>query len=318
MRKFKKTAKKYFVPHKGNSYHPHVFRRTFIVTTVILCAFFLGVLAGNKYFINKTVLGVSIASNVLIDLANETREASKVPLLERNKKLDRAAMAKIDHMVSNKYFSHNSPNGVTPWYFINKVGYIFIYAGENLAMDFTDSWEVQNAWLNSPTHKANLLNSNFKDIGISTREVFFNGRKTVFIVQMFGTESSLSKGLDLEEEGSEKKDFVEDIRIANSENLEKIVEDDNFIAVRNWGESDEVNPVPVVAGVSEYSTWWQRLLVSFPFYIQVSFLTLLLLVIVATLIRMFVEFKRQHTSHLVISVIFLLFVLAVASVSLNF
>jgi uncharacterized protein YkwD len=115
-------------------------------------------------------------------------------------------MAKIDHMVSNKYFSHNSPNGVTPWYFINKVGYIFIYAGENLAMDFTDSWEVQNAWLNSPTHKANLLNSNFKDIGISTREVFFNGRKTVFIVQMFGTESSLSKGLDLEEEGSEKKE----------------------------------------------------------------------------------------------------------------
>lgn len=132
-------------------------------------------------------MGQEVVASVLIDLTNQTRIAYGETPLVRNQKLENAAAMKAEDMATYQYFAHNSPSGVTPWFWIKKAGYDFLYAGENLAIDFTQSKDVEEAWMKSPTHKANLLNSKFKEIGISTREGMFNGHNTIYVVQMFGS-----------------------------------------------------------------------------------------------------------------------------------
>ena len=70
---------------------------------------------------------------------------------------------------------------------MEKADYDFVYAGENLAINFEDSSEVSSAWMNSPKHKENILNGNFTEIGIATEKGFYNGKETIFVVQMFGS-----------------------------------------------------------------------------------------------------------------------------------
>lgn len=90
-------------------------------------------------------------------------------------------------MASKEYFSHNSPEGVTPWHWFKEAGYNFLYAGENLAINFTDSTDVEKAWLESPTHRANIMNVEFREIGMATVKGVYKNYPTIYIVQMFGT-----------------------------------------------------------------------------------------------------------------------------------
>jgi hypothetical protein len=90
-------------------------------------------------------------------------------------------------MLARQYFAHNTPDGATPWTFIKATGYSYITAGENLAIDFSEAESVQSAWMNSPGHRANILNSNFKEIGIGIAKGKFDGHDTTIVVQMFGT-----------------------------------------------------------------------------------------------------------------------------------
>jgi hypothetical protein len=124
---------------------------------------------------------------VLVDLANTDRSENQLGTLTVNPKLVKAAEAKAHDMVTNGYFAHNSPAGISPWYWIMAAGYDFAYAGENLAVNFDDSAVVNTAWMNSPTHRANLLNGKFTEIGVATAEGIYKGEPTIFVVQMFGT-----------------------------------------------------------------------------------------------------------------------------------
>jgi hypothetical protein len=90
-------------------------------------------------------------------------------------------------MASKGYFEHTSPQGLTPWYWFENVGYNFSYAGENLAVNFSDSRDVTNAWMNSPEHRANILSGDFTQIGIATAQGVYNGQQVVFVVEEFGT-----------------------------------------------------------------------------------------------------------------------------------
>ena len=59
------------------------------------------------------------------------------------------------------------------------------HRGSGLAFNYSE--DINRAWLDSSGHKANILNDNFTEIGIATAEGTFNGHKTIFVVQMFGT-----------------------------------------------------------------------------------------------------------------------------------
>lgn len=192
--KISKVLKHIFVPHEHNDYKPHFFREASVIGLLIIGVFMLGLSAGSSFFIKRTILGVNIATSVLVDLTNENRAEHNQPLLTRNPTLDAVATLKATDMVTEGYFAHDSPKGVTPWHWFNVVGYKFLYAGENLAVNFTESRDVDQAWMNSPTHRANLLNVNFREIGMAVMEGVYKGNDTIFVVQMFGTPASAKEG----------------------------------------------------------------------------------------------------------------------------
>ena len=132
----------------------------------------------------------AVIASVLVDLTNNDREALALPQLEANPVLTAAAQAKANDMAEKGYFSHTTPEGNDSWHWFERVGYDYQYAGENLAVNFIDSGDVQNAWMNSPTHRDNIVNPRYTEIGIATAVGMYQGREAVFAVQMFGRPKS--------------------------------------------------------------------------------------------------------------------------------
>lgn len=127
----------------------------------------------------------AVVSAVLIDLTNADRASAGAQALVVNDRLTAAAQAKANDMAARGYFSHKDPDGREPWTWLKEAGYDYRYAGENLAIQFSDSIEVERAWLASPSHRANLLNDQFSEIGIATAYGAYQGQPTTFVVQMF-------------------------------------------------------------------------------------------------------------------------------------
>ena len=128
-----------------------------------------------------------LSSREIIALTNEVRSDNGLNSLNPSFQLDAAANEKLNDMVKNGYFAHISPQGTTPWFWIKKSDYIYSAAGENLAMGFLTSKDTVQAWYNSSSHRANLLNKNYKDIGVAVGKGKIDDIEGVIIVQMFGS-----------------------------------------------------------------------------------------------------------------------------------
>ncbi|MBY0310052.1 CAP domain-containing protein [Patescibacteria group bacterium] len=129
----------------------------------------------------------TILPAIVVELTNEERAVAAAGALRRSSVLDEAAQLKAEHMAAEGYFAHYSPKGVTPWDWFDEVGYVYAHAGENLAIHFSDSGEVVEAWMKSPTHRANIVNGNYTEIGVGTAKGTYQGYDTIFVVQLFGT-----------------------------------------------------------------------------------------------------------------------------------
>lgn len=163
----------------------------FKINNILLhCAVFIFVLrvfvAVIAFNLPQSIFFADITKNALIDFVNQGRESAGLNVLTENQKLDQAAQMKAEDMVQGQYFSHTSPTGISPWFWFSKIGYDYKYAGENLAIGFYDSEQVFNAWLDSPSHRANILNPNYKEIGIAVLNGF-GGNNTTVVVQLFGS-----------------------------------------------------------------------------------------------------------------------------------
>ena len=130
---------------------------------------------------------LGITKEEVIQMVNDSREKEGVKVLAENGKLSQAAAAKAEDMLKENYFAHNSPSGKTPWFWIEQAGYDYHYAGENLAMDFKNADEQHAAWMKSPTHKKNILNKDFQEIGVAVKQGFIEGHLAIITVQEFGT-----------------------------------------------------------------------------------------------------------------------------------
>jgi uncharacterized protein YkwD len=142
----------------------------------------------------------SVVSSVLVDLANKDRTENRLDGLTISPVLTKAAQMKADDMAQKGYFAHTAPDGTDPWHWFNEAGYKFSYAGENLAIDFSDSSTVNDAWMNSPTHRANILDQHYTEIGIATAQGMYQGRMTTFVVQSFGAPAKSSTQKKISEE----------------------------------------------------------------------------------------------------------------------
>lgn len=195
--------KNHFIPHKGNDHHPHILRTEAIVFLLGLAIFTeVAFLLAVFVVLPQSGFLALITPSVLVNAANATRHDTKESTLATNTLLKRAAQLKANDMATKGYFAHTSPAGITPWHWLDAVGYRYTTAGENLAVDFIDSSDVHQAWMNSPSHRANILNGSYTEIGIATATGTYQGHTTVFVVQFFGaprtstsTPSSLPKAV---------------------------------------------------------------------------------------------------------------------------
>lgn len=135
------------------------------------------------------ILGVNSQINVekIIEHTNLEREKLGLPQLKQNQALDQAAQAKAQNMFEENYWAHFAPSGKDPWGFILRAGYKFSFAGENLARNFYNSEDVIKAWMNSSSHRENIVNKNYQEIGVAVVDGILQGQKTTLVVQMFGT-----------------------------------------------------------------------------------------------------------------------------------
>lgn len=113
------------------------------------------------------VLGYATDMSIqsLLDDTNQQRVSNGESSLNLNTQLDQAAQAKANDMATRDYWSHNTPDGQTPWTFMTAAGYSYHTAGENLAYGFSTAADTLTGWMNSAGHRANILNTSFVDVG---------------------------------------------------------------------------------------------------------------------------------------------------------
>jgi len=107
--------------------------------------------------------------------------------LTMNTVLSASASAKANDMITKNYFAHHSPTGKKPWDWISRADYPYIFVGENLAMNFTSAVPVHTALMNSPTHKKNILNDRYTEMGLAMLSGQIDGKNTNILVELFGT-----------------------------------------------------------------------------------------------------------------------------------
>lgn len=179
--------KKHFIPHVGNDHRPHILRPKnlrniiFIVLFLEIFTFLIPTLSRINFSGNMA----SVLPSILANLTNEERHAQKLDALTVNPILNKAAEMKATDMAVKSYFAHTSPEGKTPWYWLDKAGYSYQYAGENLAINFSDSKDVTAAWMNSPTHRANIVKDKYTEVGTGIATGMYEGKETVFVAQVY-------------------------------------------------------------------------------------------------------------------------------------
>lgn len=187
----KKLLKKYFYYSLDNDFKP-VQTSTFVLGIFALLLFFsFGFKMLNCYFLKQNSILANLNTIDIVNEINNIRKSYGLEPLTINPKLDVAAMLKAEDMISNDYFNHNSPEGKTPWFWFNAVNYNYKYAGENLALNFWNNKETVQAWLNSPSHKDNILSPNYQETGVAILSGTTSTTKEskTIIVQLFGSEN---------------------------------------------------------------------------------------------------------------------------------
>jgi hypothetical protein len=177
-----------FLPHDSNNQRAKLLHpSSFLLLIALFILFQLGL--GRVSSGLPQILGYAsqIPPEEIVRLTNLERTNRGLSALTLNTQLSQAAARKAADMFTLNYWAHVSPTGTQPWYFITSAGYSYRYAGENLARDFSDPGSVVQAWLNSPSHRDNLLNSRYADIGVAVIDGRLEGRDTTLVVQMFAT-----------------------------------------------------------------------------------------------------------------------------------
>lgn len=177
----------YFIPQEKNNYRAQILKTGFLL---FLVGFYLINQEIIKFVgvVKPGVLGYSseITAQKVLNQTNLQRQNNGLPALKYSSVLSKSATDKANDMFAHNYWAHTSPTGTTPWDFFKEAGYQYTVAGENLARDFYDTESLMEGWMNSPTHKANIINSKYQEIGIGVVNGTLGGIKTTLVVQHFG------------------------------------------------------------------------------------------------------------------------------------
>ncbi len=194
VRKLSEIFAHLFKPRRSNNHRPRLLHPEALFFLVLIISGFVALLhlfsgMGNP---NKSILGYasSITPKEVINATNEERALLGLDALQVNDLLTEAAINKGKDMFADQYWSHTAPDGTEPWSFLRQAGYVYHVAGENLARDFSNTKNMVTAWMASPTHRSNIVNPKYTEIGIAVIDGKLQGYETTLVVQMFGVPST--------------------------------------------------------------------------------------------------------------------------------
>jgi uncharacterized YkwD family protein len=113
----------------------------------------------------------STQAQQVLSLVNAQRKNAGLGALTMDSALANVALVKAKDMINNNYFDHNSPTYGSPFDMMKQFGITYRTAGENIAKGQSSAQQVMNDWMNSPGHRANILNSSYTKIGVG----YYNG-----------------------------------------------------------------------------------------------------------------------------------------------
>jgi len=155
----------------------------------------LGIVVNGALSHRSGVLGYAtdVTPQVLLADTNTERQTSNQTSLSLSPLLDAAAQDKANDMANRNYWSHDTPTGQTPWSFMTAVGYSYERAGENLAYGFDSAQQTITAWMNSPEHRENLLDTNYSQVGFGVANIpdYQNSGPETLVVAFYAEPSTI-------------------------------------------------------------------------------------------------------------------------------
>lgn len=186
-KKMRRRAKliQWFLPTDENSLKPRALSRggLALLAAILLIFNFAYLLARDSGILGKTT---TISRENLLEATNIARKKSGLQKLSENSKLNLAAKEKAHDMLAKNYWSHVAPDGKTPWKFLAEQNYSYVSAGENLARGFSQSDSIIQAWLDSPSHRENVLAADFSEVGFAVERGIMDGKITTVVVALYG------------------------------------------------------------------------------------------------------------------------------------
>lgn len=186
--RFRHSLRHLFTPHLSNNFRARLLHNSGILALLaIFLSFNLLVRLLDSTSLHILGYTSSITIDEVVRMTNEQRIAAGLAPLSYNESLADAARRKAANMLSEDYWAHNSPSGISPWHWFKEVGYNYVHAGENLAKDFGSTDRMINAWMDSRTHRENIVSPDYQEIGLAVVPGTLGGQETVLVVQLFGS-----------------------------------------------------------------------------------------------------------------------------------
>lgn len=325
--------KDFFIPSNSNSYKPKILRPKSLLITILVLIAIKACVLGYLFWLypNQAQMSEQIVNQVL-ELTNQSRIANNLVPYQLNYDLSVAALAKANDMIENGYFAHHSPDGRKPWDWINRDNYRYLLVGENLAMNFSAANSAHQALMDSESHRKNILNDKYSDIGLAVVTGEINGQTTNILVELFAveqepilatTEESPSIPMpvaELEEiEQIEIEDMENEIAVLSAEETvplitkapEEIISEPQPIQRQvklspNLLLETEPNEEVEWHAITSYSKeGWAAKVVTWSKYI---YLVVLAIITIALLINILIRITVQHKSVIIQSILVIIFI----------
>lgn len=125
---------------------------------------------------------VKTEAEQVLAIVNDNRRSRGLVELRTNETLNRAAQEYAELMARRDKLSHTLDGSV--WNRIEALGYVYSTCGENIAWNCRDAAYVMQEWMDSPGHRANILNGDFRELGVG---IAVNAAGEKYHCQVFGT-----------------------------------------------------------------------------------------------------------------------------------
>lgn len=293
-----KHIKDFFIPHEGNNYKPKSLHPRSLAVYIFVAVFLKLAFTGMLFFVYPDPASMArIVAQEMIRFTNQARRENNLPQLEVNTALTKAALKKGEDMITKEYFSHDTPDGKKPWYWINKKEYDYVFAGENLAMDFTSGEMIHRAFLKSPTHRRNLLDPDYKNIGVAVVSGKMFGNDTDILVMFFGAQRG-------------------DLVIAKQDAKLRFVPSESSTQAYKQIEKNETSESIIVLGSESKSS--SDLVTFIVDWMNVLFVAFVIYISTCLFLNIFIKIRIQYRSLILQSIIVLSLIASLLITKLHF